>query len=173
MMSDEVKIFPEALKRARKENKLSQTELSVKIGVSLMTVRRYETGESFPDMNRIGVIFLVLDRDYLIDAWANDYGIWYGLMNIPLSTFKDAARAMADEAAKRQFLVDLAQKASMNFLHRFYDIAELLLKMNETGVKKVIETMELFSKIPDYQIEESWQYMRDSTDQATHEEYSN
>ena len=45
--------FGENLKKIRKNKKMSQEELAEKVNVSRQSVSKWETGESYPEMNNI------------------------------------------------------------------------------------------------------------------------
>lgn len=66
--------FGEKLKKLREENKMTQTELSEKVGVSLRTIRNYETGDRYPKQrelyNAFAEIFHV-DVNYLLTEGEN------------------------------------------------------------------------------------------------------
>ncbi len=42
--------FSEMLKLSRKNKKMTQTELANRVGISAMSISRYESGESIPDI---------------------------------------------------------------------------------------------------------------------------
>ena len=53
--------FGERLKRFRKENNLTQTQLAEKLNVHLQTVSKWERGVSEPDFAVIGELAVVLN----------------------------------------------------------------------------------------------------------------
>ena len=61
--------FGEKLKEARRDAKMSQEELAVKIGVSRSAIAKWETDKGLPDIQNLKTIAAVLDvsLDYLLD----------------------------------------------------------------------------------------------------------
>ena len=45
--------LPENLRRIRKENNLSQEQLAEKLGVSRQAVSKWESGQSYPEMDKV------------------------------------------------------------------------------------------------------------------------
>ena len=144
------KTFPDTLKRVRKANCLSQTQLASKIGVSFMTMRRYETGESFPNQSIMELILLELSEKDLADTWAHDWKELYPAE--PLSA-EDIAKAIygAKNAAMRTFIVNVGKKESMDFIKPYHAITEMLLQLNDDGLKAVHDFTKLMTQIPDHQ----------------------
>ena len=144
------KTFPAALRTARKKKKLSQTELSHKAGVSLTTVRRYETGERFPDQPILELILLELPEKELAVTWAHDWKQRYPAE--PLSA-EEIAKAVygSKNAAMRNFIVSVGKKESMDFIKPYHAITEMLLQLNDDGIKAVHDFTKLMTQVPDYQ----------------------
>ena len=65
----------ERIKRARKLSVLSQSQLAKSMGLSLMTIRRWETGEVSPRINEIQKLAQILNTsvEYLIGISNNPY----------------------------------------------------------------------------------------------------
>ena len=144
------KTFPAALQAARKKKKLSQTELSHKAGVSLSTIRRYETGERFPNQSIFELILLELPEKNLADTWAHDWKQLYPAE--PLSA-EDIANAVygTKNAAMRNFIANVGKKESMDFIKPYHAITEMLLQLNDDGIKAVHDFTKLMTQVPDYQ----------------------
>lgn len=49
-------VFPSRFKQARKENKLTQTELAKLLNISQSTIVQYEKGERYPTIETLGKI---------------------------------------------------------------------------------------------------------------------
>lgn len=166
-MSNYVLLFPEAMRLARKKAKLTQAELAKKIGVSLMSVRRYEAGEYLPDMRTLEAMCVVLTDEYLSEAWTNS-------MNEPAiepeSTgvvYKVKHRDNIGLAIKRHYWKDLVDRGHWSFIYKLIDTAQCYQKMNREGVEKALEIIQLLSKIPEYQTETSWAYKDDYTEEES------
>lgn len=158
-MDEEQMMFPEALRNARKAKKLTQTELADAIGVSFMTVRRYETGKAFPDMATLGKIYAVLKEYYLTVAWLNSFSESNGLKSLSDESFDFIKTQMTRhvvDASKHKFLEDLIATGSNELLLRLSSVARCFLRMNGEGVDRAIEQIKLLSKIPDYQDSDYW-----------------
>ena len=52
----------EKLKEFRKKHGLTQTQLAKEVGVSLMTIRLWEDGISYPNQDNLGKLKKVLER---------------------------------------------------------------------------------------------------------------
>lgn len=62
--------LPENLKRIRKENNLSQEQLAEKLGVSRQAVSKWESGQSYPEMDKVLTICKLFN--YNIDELMNE-----------------------------------------------------------------------------------------------------
>lgn len=81
------------LRDARKAKKLSQGELAEKSGISLMSIRRYETigeGNREPQANKLQAIANVLEVP------VNYFLIENGEVNIPEQALEDLRKEVAD-----------------------------------------------------------------------------
>lgn len=144
------KTFPNALKQVRKTASMSQTELAKNSDVSLMSIRRYETGESFPKEETLGLIFLSLPDPALLKAWANDWKILYP--TDPRDVDEIIKHIANDNTtAMRNFIVSIGKKESMDFLKPYHAITEMLLQLNADGIKAVHEFTKLMKQIPNHQ----------------------
>lgn len=153
-------LFPEALKDARKKAKLSQTELAKRAGISLISIRRYESGESFPDIATLGSISVALPDEPLVAAWSNSWlanntteeGVapaWRDRMNV---------YHHARENAVRKYWKKLIEEGKWQFLRFLVSTAQYYQQMNTEGIKKAIEVVELISKVPEYQADAPWAF---------------
>lgn len=115
-----------------------------------MTMRRYETGESFPNQSILELILLELSEKDLADTWAHDWKQLYPAE--PLSV-EDIAKAVygAKNAAMRNFIANVGKKESMDFIKPYYAITEMLLQLNDDGIKAVHDFTKLMTQIPDHQ----------------------
>ena len=158
-MEEEKMLFPDALRKARKSKRLTQAELAEAIGVSFMTVRRYETAKAFPDMATLGKIYAVLKEYYLTVAWLNSFSAANGLNSLPGESFdivKEQMTRHVVEASKFKFLEGLIATGSNELLMRLSDVAHRFMRMNAEGVDKAIEQIKLVSMIPEYQDIDYW-----------------
>ena len=62
--------LPENLKRIRKENGLSQEQFAEKLGVSRQAVSKWESGQSYPEMDKVLSICKMFN--YNIDELLNE-----------------------------------------------------------------------------------------------------
>ncbi len=113
----------ENIKRERKQKGLTQEELAKKLGVSVMTVRRFETDAREPKMNMIKKIAAVLNIDYifLIRTSLNPQIITETSEGIEI---KEMSKKEAE-----QLLEQLPQN----------QLLEAFQNLNEDGQNKVIE----------------------------------
>ena len=155
-MNEKGLVFPEKLRQARKERKLSQTELAIKAGVSLTTMRRYETGERFPEKDIFGLILLAVRKAGLTEAWAKDFKIWYPETNVSFNELVNVAESSVQEIALRNFIVNVGRKTALDFIDQYFMITQNLLAMDKEGISKVAEFSGLMCKIPEYHNKTSW-----------------
>lgn len=157
-MKEKELYFPEVLKQARQSEKISQTDLAEKAGVSFMTMRRYETGESFPDLETFGLISLALDQyGYgLADAWARDWMVLHPRTQNSFDFVKNMALNESKRASMKNYVINCIKKSSPAFIKRLFSIIMKLSKMSEEGVEKADEMIELLNKIPEYENKTFW-----------------
>jgi len=62
--------LPENLRRIRRENNLSQEQLAEKLGVSRQAVSKWESGQSYPEMDKMLLICKLFNYD--IDELMNE-----------------------------------------------------------------------------------------------------
>ena len=62
--------LPDNLKRIRKDNNLSQEQLAEKLGVSRQAVSKWESGQSYPEMDKVLMICKLFN--YNIDELMNE-----------------------------------------------------------------------------------------------------
>lgn len=150
MTKENNKMFPAVLRKVRKERHLSKAALADKIDVSLMTVRRYETGESTPDKDTYAAIALILHSEELFEPWAHDW--LKGHPNEGL-TVEELYKAMMDkiyEVGMRKYIISIGRKASLEFIELFFYVTQDLLSLNKQGVGNAHEHIKLLQKIPEY-----------------------
>ncbi len=148
--------FTVALKQARKERKLTQEELAYQTGVSLMTIRRYESGDSFPEKETLGLIMLSLRKAGLAEAWVADYKEWHPDKTISTDELMSIAASSVEEIGIRNFIVNVGRKASLEFIEQYITSTQCLLALNKRGIEKANELIGLLCKVPEYQSKASW-----------------
>lgn len=153
MNTDNDVLFNEALRKARKALKLSQTELAVRSGISLMSVRRYETGESFPDMKKFTKLNTVLKNGDLVSTW------------VRLFCKTNNADAPADTLLKEisdnihnAFFSNLIENGNKEFIDYIYSLTNILMTMNGKGITEVINFSELMALVPEHKANRIWAY---------------
>lgn len=157
-MEEKEMYFPKALKQARQSEKISQTDLAEKSGVSFMTMRRYETGESFPNLDTFGLISLALKRYRygLADAWARDYMVLHSSVPVSFDRVKNMALHESERASMKNYVFNCIQKSSPEFISILLSIIMKLSEMSKEGVEKADEMIELLAKIPEYKNKTFW-----------------
>ena len=147
------KMFPDTLKRVRKANCLSQMQLASKIGVSFMTMRRYETGESFPNKTTLGLILFTLHDKSIATAWANDYKILNPDTADASKSIEDIADMLyySDDITLRNVIINIGQNEPIEFIKPYLDITCILLRLNDKGLTAVYDFAKLMTQIPDHQ----------------------
>ena len=142
----------ERIKTNRKRAGLTQEQLAKKIGVSLMTVRRYEKNERIiPDtvLQKIADA-LGVTVDYLLGRTNQP--------NVRLATQEDIERyfgrtsyitkdGVSVFAVKPESTDHDPKKCNENYSK----LCAAFDRLNETGQKKAVENVEDLAKIPEYQ----------------------
>ncbi len=93
-------VISERIKRLRKTARLTQSDLASRVGVSMMTIRRWETGERFPDANVLPLLASELRTTvaYLLGETADSSR----RMNETIHVYQDAeGRVHSDVTAAR------------------------------------------------------------------------
>ena len=148
--------FKAALKQARKARKLTQEELANQTSVSLMTIRRYESGDSFPEKEVLALIMLSLRKAGLAEAWAADYNEWHPDKTIPYDELMRIVDSSVAEIGLRNFIVNVGRKASIDFVEEYITSTQGFLALNKKGIEKANEFILLLGKVPEYQGKASW-----------------
>lgn len=146
-------LFHEALRKVRKELKMSQTELAVRSGISLMSVRRYETGESFPDMKRFNKLNAVLKNGVLASLWACLFCKFNSI-----DTSADTLLKEISDNVQNAFFSNLIEKGNKEFIDYLYKLTNIFMTMNGKGINEVIHFSELMSRVPDFKADYLWAY---------------
>ncbi len=171
-MEFQVKFFSEALKESRKKKKMTQTELADKVGISAMSISRYEAGDSIPDMGILASICVELDDDTLFYSWKYTKG-HDKEENYPDHQRIQIAFTKAKEIAYRKYWDELVVNGTWKFQRRLVYLAQHLQNMNGKGFRKSLEIIEALSKVPDYQTDDKeWAFRPDSPEEATTDDES-
>ena len=136
-MNSHVEYFPFELRRARKEAKLSMTELARRIGATRMTIYRYENGMSFPSPGVLALICGVLHDSKLYDAY--------------FSTDPEANQRHMKDNINLITLQNILNNGKPDFIERLANTALLYQKLNNEGIDKAIGQIELIARIPECQ----------------------
>lgn len=141
--------FGEALRKARKQTHLSQKELADKCNLSHMTIRRYESNDSFPSLKAFYEISEILPYDYLFNAWIEQHT---GQRMEGSMTYEQASAAVAlGEELQRHEIIRTAEKAHGLLLSSIWSIVLSLQRINDSGKIKACESVQMIEKIPEYQ----------------------
>ncbi len=176
----EGKEFSEVLKMARKEKKMTQTELANKVGISAMSISRYESGDSIPDIGILGSLCVALNDDDLFDSWHHSWR-WYNMAEGNRTTKsiqeqKEEFRAIKAIAARR-YLSNLINEGSPLFLDYMDEIVKKLQNMNIAGIKQARAMVDIISKVPEYRSNGSWtlkdNHQKETKDNAENKDKSN
>ena len=156
---DTIKPFSDMLKESRKRQKKTQTELAKQVGISAMSVSRYESGDSIPDIGILGSICVALKDDALFDSWNHSRQKFNAIEGDKTTKTvheqKQEFRTIKSIAA-RQYLSMLVTNGSKQFLDLLDDMIKKLQGMNEAGVKQAISIVDIIRKVPEYQSNGYW-----------------
>lgn len=168
-MEERYRVFSTALRESRKKNKLTQAELAQKAGISLMSIRRYESGESFPDMGMLGAICVALRDDSLMGTWistkANDPD--KGLMD---SEARFQAFGKVQGMIYRSYWRDIVDNGTPTLHTRLASLTRYIRGMNEMGIVKLSEMAEMLSMVPEYQADEEWAFFQKNPGEIENDE---
>ena len=161
--------FSEALKQARKEKELTQAELAEKAHIHPMSIRRYELGESFPDIGILGSICFALDDDSLLESWAYTNAMNNGEDPSINPDGWNYSFKQVKEIAYQRYWGNIVKNGTWAFQNKLVDVAKFFQNLNEQGIKKSMEMIEVISKVPEYQTDMEWAYRTDSPKEESKE----
>ena len=124
--------FGNILRKSRKEKKMTQMQLAEASGLSVMSIRRYESGERFPGLDELVKLGQTLGFVIAVDA------------DTKIET-SVSQKMFIDETFQEQ-LEELTKTNA-----RFSSLAKVFQTLNKEGQQKALETVEMISKIPEYQ----------------------
>ena len=128
-----------AIKKARKEKNMTQAALAKEAGVSGMTIQRYETGKTVPDIGKLFHIASALsDTSLMESALQTDKCQGEGQNG----TTKDVNRTLIN--------LQIEKNDSEEYTKYLMIISMLLSSLNKTGMEKAAEIIEVYTKYPDY-----------------------
>ena len=153
--------FAEALKKVRKEKKMTQAELAKRTGISLISIKRYESG-TIPDMGKLAAICVALqDDELLIDSWtysdAQKRGNAIGRQEQAQTYIK------VKDVAHRKYWDEVVRNGTWEFQNKLVYIAQTFQNMNSRGIREVLTIADALSKAPDYQAKKPWAFKPDSS----------
>ena len=133
--------FGECLQLHRKRMKMSQQEFARKCDVSLMSIRRYESGVTIPNPRQFKRLIAVLPSEDLMKVWLKDS---------PLSMDNPDTISGLQATANQEFMLDYITEAEPEVLDAMVEIAEAFRRLKPTGVDKCLEMINMVMKIPEY-----------------------
>ena len=135
-LDEDMKNFSSFLKKARKEKHLTQAELAYQSGLSVMSIRRYESNERQPGLEEMIKLGKVLGFVMSVDA--------------------DFQKTIHTEG---NFLLDENWKDTMTSLgqehYKTDQLLKIFLSLNSTGKDKAIEMVTMLTHVPEYMIKEN------------------
>lgn len=153
--------FSDALRMARKDKKLTQDELAAKLGISVVSIRRYETGGSYPDVGILGSMCVALQNDSILDAWA--YSKSKTAKKGTVQSQPGQLLYKVKDVAYRKYWEEIVQKGSWEFQKKLVYAAQSFQKMNKLGIRKALEVIDTYSKVPDYIADSEWAFLDKQT----------
>lgn len=151
--------FSTALRESRKSKKLTQAELAQKAGISLMSIRRYEAGDSFPDMGTLAMLCVALHDDDLLRAWGRQHRLQGEKSQEHFARM--AASERLRDTLNLQFWEDLYQKGNWEFINLLVRTAKYYQQMDSNGIENAISFIRLLAKVPDFKAEKEWAFIED------------
>lgn len=123
--------FGSFLRKKRKEKHLTQAELAKQSGLSVMSIRRYESNERQPGLEEMIKLGKTLDFVMTVDA---DFQ----------RTLHTAGKMKLDENWQSSINeLGISQK-------KLEIMADLFSKLNHTGQDKAIEMVSMLTHVPEY-----------------------
>ena len=163
-MTTTTPLFKEALRKARKEKDLTQTELAKKVGIALISVKRYESGDTLPDVDVLGSICIALQSDNLLDSWAYTKAKNKGDEE-DLTRLQDQTTLLykVKDIAYRMYWDEIVKKGTWKFQYKLVSVAQYFQSLNGVGIRKVLEAIDVISKVPEYKADSTWAFIQEQS----------
>lgn len=135
------------IKEFRKKEKLTQEQLAKKLGISKMSMRRYENGERMPSVDvliRLANIFKVKITDiysYELESYKEQIIEETPILRVAK---KNGSTLFTDEVLNHRIIDNLNITSDKQLLLLKYN------QLNNAGQTKAMEQIELLTKIPEY-----------------------
>ena len=125
--------------KIRKKLSITQLELAKKAGLSCSTIQRYESGKTVPDFASLLKIASVLPDATLIE----------------LAKLKSEYKQITNSEMRKNLnnmiiQMQLDNNKSEEYAKCLVTISAHLSALNETGMEKAVEAVEILTKVPDY-----------------------
>lgn len=172
--------FKDALKAARKEKKMTQAELAKQAGISLMSVKRYESGDTLPDMDKIEALCFALKNNKLVDSWT--YSTAVDKAGKSSKTVGEAlgetleedytqnwGNYLARRGFYRRYWNQVLQKGTPSFMIALIDTALCYEQLDPQTVSHAVSVLQAFTKVPEYQAKTSWAFESDGIERKLDE----
>ena len=133
--------FGELLRTERKRNHLTQNELSVKTGLSGASIRRYESGQSFPQLGTLLILSEVFHNPDFVTQALDDAHCGYA----------KTVQPHTDTTSIQITLLNNILIHHPDIISSLITHATILSKMTTEGRDKVNDIITAFSYVPNYQ----------------------
>ena len=133
------------LAKTRKEKKLTQKELATRSGISLSSLKRYETGERYPNIEQLQSISQALEVsiDDLLGTYQKPKG-----ERIPTDNPDDRYPYLLNKELHGELAPEEAEELKQ--LKRLNKIAGHLDKLTECGQEEAVKRVAELTEIPKY-----------------------
>lgn len=185
-MDKTIQPFSAALKAARKEKKLTQAELAEKVGISHMSVKRYESGDTLPDMDKLEALCFVLKNNKLVDSWTYSTAIIKAEKSAKTGkNTKTVGEALGETSEEdytqnwgnyiarrgfyRRYWNQVLQKGTPSFMIALIDTALCYEQLDPQTVSHAVSVLQAFTKVPEYQAKTNWAFENDGIERELDE----
>ena len=133
--------FGELLRKERKRNNLTQDQLSVKTGLSGASIRRYESGQSFPQLGTLLILSEIFHNPDFVTQALDDAQCEYA----------KTVQPHADTTSIQITLLNNILMHHPDIISSLITYDTILSKMTTEGRDKVNDIITAFSYVPSYQ----------------------
>ena len=139
--------FGALLRQARKNKKLTQKELAKISGLSLMSIRRYESDTTIPSIGKATLLAITLNCKQLMDPLVQTNTL-----------IERLSPSISDNTTEINLLpykvfIDTVIDHDTSVLPYLTTYAQILIHINQSGREHINQLIKALSKVPNYQIE--------------------
>ena len=145
-----------------------------------MSVKRYESGDTLPDMDKIEALCFALKNNKLVDSWT--YSTAVDKAGKSSKTVGEAlgetleedytqnwGNYLARRGFYRRYWNQVLQKGTPSFMIALIDTALCYEQLDPQTVSHAVSVLQAFTKVPEYQAKTSWAFESDGIERKIDE----